>query len=277
MQTKLSLVLLAITIIANPLTSAAQDQTVSLDVYTNTVPMGSDYGGVATEMVEGTYQVAVSTDYALRSGDGACHKVVVFARTSGHPDSWVWVIGDGESQTLILEDDAHVDDLITVNCFLPEGSGTTSDNSGGATLTFTGPETYTVTLVGATDTITLKAAPGAWRDGVNKCESTCWSVATNYSLGPNMACNKVLLWIDTYGDPDGWVWVINGNVELCVSSMEYSHPSLNWTEVALLLPEGSANVVDNSGTATVSTSVQPGCQPVSVEAARWGTVKALYR
>ncbi len=87
------------------LCGVAQAQYMDLDVSTNIVPIGPDYGGVQTTMLKGTYTVTLTTSYSL-GPNMACNKAVVYALTKGHPDSWVWVIKAGEPQTLIIEDES---------------------------------------------------------------------------------------------------------------------------------------------------------------------------
>lgn len=256
--------------------AGAEEQSVSLDVDVNYVPLGPDYGGVQTEMVEGTYEVTVASNYELGPFNMACDKAIVYALTKGHPDSWVWVVAEGESQTLVLEDDSYSGDLITVNCFLPEGSDNTGDNFGGAILTFTGPETYTVELNGVTDTVALLETPGAYRNHVYECELTCWTATSSYSMGPGLNCNKVLLWISTFGDPQGWVWALTAGETECLSTVEYNYPDVAYTPMALILPEGSDNVGDNSGSVVVTTAIPPGCAPVANEDMSWGDLKTGY-
>jgi len=257
-------------------------QDVSLDVRTNIVPMGPSYGGVQTDMIEGTYTVTMNTTYSMGPVNMECNKAIVYALTKGHPDSWVWVVTEGESQTLVLEDESYSGDPITVNCFLPEGSDTTGDNTGGATLTFTGPATYNVSLDGITDTIMLYSSPGTWKNEVRKCNETFWDLSSNYSMGPGLSCNKALLWVSTFGNPDGWVWVLSATEgQVSLSTMEVNYPGSHVTNMALFLPEGSTNVGDNSGSVTVTASATNCCHLIGevlpTESSTWGEVKATYR
>ena len=135
-------VLATATLMIMPLATSAQTYPccIQLDGCANTVPLGTEGGAAQIEVLKGTYTVTMASDYQLRPG-ALVNKAILHADTVNDPDGFVWVVTGGQTTTITLSNHHYDQDSMMLCAALPEGSDNTGDNSGGATITLSGPAT----------------------------------------------------------------------------------------------------------------------------------------